>query len=81
VLEYPQSGERGRIDRQLRPRERRRTGPATLGRSDSQAAAIGQSVRIGISRDAHRLLRFWLRGSAFVSGPKSLNEPGIEARR
>ncbi len=34
---------------------------------------IGESVRIGISRDADRLLRFYLRGTPFVSGPKALN--------
>ena len=34
---------------------------------------IGRSVRIGISRDANRLLRFYLRDSPFVSGPRSLN--------
>ena len=34
---------------------------------------IGQSTRIGISRDAHRLLRFYLRDSPFVSGPRTLN--------
>ncbi|HTZ49761.1 MAG TPA: DNA-3-methyladenine glycosylase [Verrucomicrobiae bacterium] len=33
---------------------------------------IGKSVRIGITRDAHRLLRFYERGNAHVSGPKKL---------
>jgi DNA-3-methyladenine glycosylase len=33
---------------------------------------IGKSVRIGLSKEAHRLLRFYERGSPFVSGPKRL---------
>ena len=43
-------------------------------RQGYQPGDIGQSIRIGISRDANRLLRFYLRGSAFVSGPKLLKE-------
>lgn len=34
---------------------------------------IGQSVRIGISRETHQLRRFFEEGSPFVSGPKRLN--------
>lgn len=33
---------------------------------------IGRSVRIGITKEAHRLLRFYERGNPFVSGPKRL---------
>jgi DNA-3-methyladenine glycosylase len=51
-----------------------REGPLWLRRDDHEPGEIGQSVRIGISRDANRLLRFYLRGSPFVSGPRSLNE-------
>jgi DNA-3-methyladenine glycosylase len=35
---------------------------------------IGKSVRIGITRDADRLLRFYQRGNAHVSGVKKLRQ-------
>jgi len=35
---------------------------------------IGNSVRIGLTREAHRPLRFYARGSPFVSGPKRLSK-------
>jgi DNA-3-methyladenine glycosylase len=49
-------------------------GPLWLGAPAGGAAPdVGQSVRIGITKDADRLLRFYERGSPFVSGPKRLN--------
>lgn len=51
-----------------------REGPLWLGRCDREPGEIGQSIRIGIARDANRLLRFYLRGSPFVSGPRWLTE-------
>ena len=63
-----------RIDRSLDGVDLCRKGPLWLGRDDHEAGEIGQSIRIGISRDAHRLLRFYLRDSPFVSGPRSLRE-------
>ena len=61
-----------RIDRSLDGLDLCREGPLWLGRGDNEPGEIGQSVRIGISRDANRLLRFYLRHSPFVSGPRSL---------
>jgi len=48
-------------------------GPLWLGRIDRPAGKIGVSVRIGITKEADRPLRFYERGSKFVSGRKGLN--------
>lgn len=61
------------IDRRLDGLDLCREGPLWLGEGDGEPGEIGQSVRIGITRDAHRLLRFYLRGSPFVTGPRALN--------
>ncbi|HEV2194399.1 MAG TPA: DNA-3-methyladenine glycosylase [Candidatus Acidoferrum sp.] len=42
---------------------------------------IGKSVRIGISRAADKLLRFFERGNLFVSGPKRLLHPSPKPRK
>jgi DNA-3-methyladenine glycosylase len=63
-----------RIDRSLDGLDLCREGPLWLGHGDQDHREIGQSIRIGISRDADRLLRFYLRDSPFVSGPRSLKE-------
>ena len=47
-------------------------GKLWLGAEMHPAGAIGSSIRIGITRDVHRLFRFYERGSPFVSGPKNL---------
>jgi DNA-3-methyladenine glycosylase len=62
-----------RIDRSLDGLDLCRKGPLWLGRDDQKPAEIGRSKRIGITRDADRLLRFYLYGSPYVSGPRSLN--------
>jgi DNA-3-methyladenine glycosylase len=51
-----------------------RGGALWLGRGGDNPGAIGQSTRIGITRDVDRLLRFYLRGSPFVSGPRLLTQ-------
>jgi DNA-3-methyladenine glycosylase len=50
-----------------------RQGPLWLARDDHDVPEIGTSVRIGISRETERPLRFYVLGDPFVSGPKSLN--------
>lgn len=49
-------------------------GPLWLAATEQSTATIGKSVRIGITRNVHRLLRFYERGNAHVSGPKRLRQ-------
>ena len=62
-----------RIDRSLDGLDLCRQGPLWLASDDQEPGEIGQGVRIGITKDADRPLRFYLKGSPFVSGPRSLN--------
>ncbi len=43
-----------------------------LGPAVRQTAPIAESTRIGLAKEANRVLRFYESGSPFVSGPKSL---------
>jgi DNA-3-methyladenine glycosylase len=68
-----------RIDRSLDGLDLCRKGPLWLARDGHDSGEVGErkmgeSVRIGISRDADRVLRFYVRDSPFVSGAKALNE-------
>lgn len=63
-----------RIDRELDGLDLCREGPLWLARGDHAQGEIGQSIRIGISKEASRPLRFYLRGSPYVSGLRSLNK-------
>ncbi|WOJ91640.1 DNA-3-methyladenine glycosylase (plasmid) [Methylocapsa polymorpha] len=63
-----------RVDRSLDGLDLCQEGSLWLGRGDHEPGEIGQSIRIGISRDADRPLRFYLRDSPFVSGPRSFTE-------
>lgn len=70
-----------RIDRSLDGTDLCAPGPLWLGaitirgsaaRAAVRALSLGKSPRIGITHAAHRLLRFYERGSPFVSGPRRL---------
>ena len=62
-----------KIDRRLDGLDLCKTGPLWLARDGHKPGEIGQGLRIGISKDADRPLRFFLYDSPFVSGPRSLN--------
>ncbi len=66
------------IDRRLDGTDLCSVGALWLASDGETAGEIGVSVRIGITRDAQRPLRFFLKGSKFVSGPGSLN--GVKGR-
>ena len=48
-------------------------GPLWLAEGAPGMGRIGQSVRIGITREVDRLLRFYERGNVHVSGPRRLS--------
>jgi DNA-3-methyladenine glycosylase len=47
-------------------------GPLRLASGLSANGRVGRSVRIGLTRAADRVLRFYERGNAYVSGPRNL---------
>jgi DNA-3-methyladenine glycosylase len=61
------------IDRRLDGMDLCQAGPLWLGSDGRASGEIGQSKRIGITRAADSLLRFYVRGNRFVSGPQALN--------
>ena len=61
-----------RVDRGLDGVDLCANGPLWLGAIAQVPGAIARSVRIGLSREVDRLLRFYECGSPFVSGPKAL---------
>ncbi len=60
------------IDRRLDGADLCAAGPLWLGSALQADAAIGVSVRIGISREVDRKLRYFERDNAHVSGPHRL---------
>ena len=61
------------IDRSLDGTDLCSPGTLWLASDGTAPGEIGVSVRIGITRDAMRPLRFFVRGSRYVSGPAALN--------
>jgi DNA-3-methyladenine glycosylase len=62
------------IDRRLDGVDLCASGPLWLGTAVRESAQVGITVRIGITREVHRPLRFFEVGSPFVSGPSSLTK-------
>ena len=60
------------IDRRFDGMDLCAKGPLWLGTDTRSVGALGQSVRIGLTREVDRKLRFFEYDSAFVSGPKRL---------
>jgi DNA-3-methyladenine glycosylase len=63
-----------KVDMRLQGEDLCAAGPLWLGTPLEPVGRIGRSVRIGISKDAHRRLRFYERGNAYVSGPPALRK-------
>ena len=49
-------------------------GPLWLAMGRRETGAIGESVRIGLTRNVDRALRFYEQGNPYVSGPRRLRE-------
>jgi DNA-3-methyladenine glycosylase len=62
------------IDRKLDGLDFFGGGVLWIGAALRPVGEIGVSVRIGITKDAHRPLRYYERGSVFVSGTKALSK-------
>lgn len=56
-------------------------GSLWLGEISHSTLPIGKTVRIGITRAADKLFRFYARGNPFVSGPKRLLFPAASRRK
>jgi DNA-3-methyladenine glycosylase len=63
------------IDRRLDGVDLCAEGPLWLGTGVRRTARVETSVRIGITREVDRLLRFFEAGNPFVSGPRAHLKP------
>jgi DNA-3-methyladenine glycosylase len=57
-----------------------RRGDLWIGDDGAPVEAIGESVRIGLTKGAEARLRYFVAGSGYLSGPRSLNAPVLAAR-
>lgn len=57
-----------------------RRGPLWIGDDGASVAAIGESVRIGLTKGAEARLRYFVAGNGFLSGPRTLNAATPPAR-
>jgi DNA-3-methyladenine glycosylase len=73
------------IDKRLDGVDLCANGPLWLGTAVRETTYVSQTVRIGITREVGRQLRFFEAGSPFVSGPRKgireLQTPGAYGRR
>jgi DNA-3-methyladenine glycosylase len=60
-----------------------RRGSLWIGDDGASVDAIGESVRIGLTKGAEARLRYFVAGNGYLSGSRSLNgpAPGARARR
>src|ERR1700687_2782377 len=56
-------------------------GSLWLGETSHPIGPVGKTVRIGITRAADQLLRFYERGNPFVGGPKHFLLRGVRRRK
>jgi len=68
------------IDRRLDGVDLCTAGPLWLGSEARSPGRIGVSVRIGLSREAHRKLRYFERDNVYVSGPRHLSRRGASTK-
>ncbi len=61
------------VDLTLQGLDMCRRGTLWLGKDVYPAVRIGKSKRIGITKNAEPLLRFYVKGNPFVSGPRALS--------
>ncbi len=53
--------------------------PLWLATSRRKTDAIGKSVRIDLTRNVDRKLRFYVEGNPYVSGPKRLRQFALQS--